>query len=210
MAKKRKSRKKLKLPRKLTKSAAMRKARTMYRTALSEWSHNAIEAAAGKCAVCGVGDQVKLNPDGTQRMSKIKTKLDPVSGQHVPVSKRKPMAVVARLNSHHILPKEIYVSLALDPMNAIVLCPENHKNGPFSAHKNPLWFVAWLQQHRPEQYRWALANMSDPCSFARLSKTAVTEEIAAGLLADNAAAIAAELEKQLQIPRPKGRGLQMR
>lgn len=65
------------------------------------------------------------------------------------------------LNAHHILPKERYKTLKLDPMNAVCLCPSCHKYDKYSAHRNPIWFAEWLGQNRNPQYLWALEHMDD-------------------------------------------------
>lgn len=66
-----------------------------------------------------------------------------------------------RLNSHHILAKENYHELMFETQNGVALCPFHHRFGKYSAHKNPIWFSKFLQDHRPNQYKWAIENMGD-------------------------------------------------
>lgn len=63
------------------------------------------------------------------------------------------------LQAHHILPKERYQEFKFKQINGVVLCPTHHKFGRYSAHRNPLWFTLWLQQHRPKQYAWAVEHL---------------------------------------------------
>lgn len=65
------------------------------------------------------------------------------------------------LNAHHILPKESYKYLKLHPMVGICLCPTHHKYGPYSAHKNPIWFVKWLRQNDLEKFQFAMKHVDD-------------------------------------------------
>ena len=65
------------------------------------------------------------------------------------------------LNAHHILPKEAYKHLKLHPLVGVCLCPLHHKYGPYSAHKNPIWFVLWLKINCPEKYEFAKQHVDD-------------------------------------------------
>jgi hypothetical protein len=62
------------------------------------------------------------------------------------------------LNAHHILAKETYEEFMFENQNGVSLCPIHHKFGKYSAHKNPIWFVKFLQDFRADQYTWACAN----------------------------------------------------
>ena len=46
-------------------------------------------------------------------------------------------------NAHHIIPRN-FKEVRWDVKNGIILCPMHHKLGKFSAHKNALWFINWL------------------------------------------------------------------
>jgi len=61
------------------------------------------------------------------------------------------------INSHHIVPKEIK-EFRTELNNGVTLCPICHKFGQKSAHKNALWFIVWLQRHKPVQYDYLLWN----------------------------------------------------
>ena len=57
-----------------------------------------------------------------------------------------------KLNSHHLVPREIKLH-RWDVDNGITLCISHHKfNRQISAHNNPMSFLVWLQEHRPQQY----------------------------------------------------------
>jgi hypothetical protein len=63
------------------------------------------------------------------------------------------------LNAHHILAKENYKNFMFEALNGVALCPIHHKFGKYSAHKNPIWFSKFLQDHCIDQYIWAQANV---------------------------------------------------
>jgi len=66
------------------------------------------------------------------------------------------------LNAHHIIPKEIK-ELKFDVNNGISLCPKHHKYSfQFSAHRNGLAFIAWLQKNREWQYSYLLKYIEQP------------------------------------------------
>lgn len=108
---------------------------------LSAWAGSTV--AVGRCAVCGVGNVQRMNPDGTPRKNK------------------RGGPIIAWLHAHHLLPKERYPEFKFEPVNGVALCPSHHKFGRYSAHRNPIWFVVWLRRHRPEQYAWAKAHMGE-------------------------------------------------
>jgi len=59
-----------------------------------------------------------------------------------------------RLNSHHILPRELR-EFRFDLMNGISLCPKNHQfSRKNSAHGNSFVFIIWLEKNRPEQFNY--------------------------------------------------------
>ena len=53
-----------------------------------------------------------------------------------------------RLNTHHIIPREIKLTRHLVE-NGIALCPRHHKWNLNSAHRNPLWFLMKLEDICP-------------------------------------------------------------
>jgi hypothetical protein len=130
----------------LEKRKARRAAKAAPRNALKEWAAEVCKD--GKCAVCGCGSH------------------------EVPIrrGKRKGQMLVVNNHAHHLLPKERYKSLRLEPQNGVPLCPNHHKYHMFAAHRNPLWFAEWLRVNRPEQYRWAIEHMGAP----ELEKPAAT------------------------------------
>lgn len=117
---------------------AKRAAKAAPRNRLAHWNERV--RASGKCAVCGVGIVAK--------QLKGKPKLNKLG---------KPILI--QLHAHHILPKERYKEFRFKKINGLCLCPDHHKYGKFSAHRNPLWFALWLQTNRPVQYAWAVAHL---------------------------------------------------
>lgn len=68
---------------------------------------------------------------------------------------------VEYIQAHHIIPRNILLSRH-NAMNGILLCPSHHKYSfVFSAHKNPVRFILWLQEHQPERWAWLSKNF-DP------------------------------------------------
>jgi len=58
-----------------------------------------------------------------------------------------------RVNVHHIIPREIK-GQRHNPDNGICLCSKHHQfSREISAHNNPLKFVLWMQENRPEQLK---------------------------------------------------------
>ncbi len=64
------------------------------------------------------------------------------------------------VNIHHIIPKEIK-EFRWDIENGVPLCPKCHKFGMLSAHKNPLWFMNWLNDVYPDRYCSLLAKINE-------------------------------------------------
>jgi hypothetical protein len=60
------------------------------------------------------------------------------------------------VQAHHILDKRYYKELSLHVNVGLSCCVRCHKWSKFAAHTNAIWFTAWLQKHRPEQYKWCL------------------------------------------------------
>lgn len=53
------------------------------------------------------------------------------------------------LNSHHIQPRNNY-SVRWYLRNGVCLCNKCHQKDPYSAHKNPLWFMEYMIRWRGE------------------------------------------------------------
>lgn len=105
------------------------------RNRLTKWSHRI--RAGGKCVVCGVGVVHKM-----------------VNGK--PKIGKRGSPIVIQLQAHHLLPKEKYPQFKFKTINGVCLCPNHHKYGERSAHRNPIWFALWLQKHLPIQYQWCV------------------------------------------------------
>jgi len=64
-----------------------------------------------------------------------------------------------RLNSHHILPRELH-DTKLSLSNGITLCCKHHLfSREISAHNNPLAFIKWLGINRPEQLDYLMEKV---------------------------------------------------
>ena len=60
-----------------------------------------------------------------------------------------------RLQAHHIIPRG-YKLTRHEELNGILLCYPHHK-GPYkSAHQNAVWFNKWLNENKPEVYKYIL------------------------------------------------------
>ena len=57
------------------------------------------------------------------------------------------------LQSHHIITKR-NLTLKWDLRNGVCLCANCHTLNNLSAHGDPLFFTAWLLEHRPEDYEY--------------------------------------------------------
>lgn len=66
------------------------------------------------------------------------------------------------IQSHHILDKRYYRGLSLDVNVGVSICVQHHKWGKFAAHTNSIWFMTWLQKHRPKQYQWCVDVVNQP------------------------------------------------
>lgn len=54
------------------------------------------------------------------------------------------------LNAHHLIPRQIK-QFKHDVRNGISLCPSCHRfSFKLSAHQNPIMFISWLNENRPE------------------------------------------------------------
>jgi len=64
------------------------------------------------------------------------------------------------INAHHIIPRE-FKETRHDPANGIALCPRHHKWGLFSAHKNPLWLINWMEKNKMDVNIIILKKMTE-------------------------------------------------
>lgn len=58
-----------------------------------------------------------------------------------------------RPQAHHIISRQVMPTRWL-PGQGVCLCPTHHFFGAQSAHRNPVWFLGWLAEHRPAQFRY--------------------------------------------------------
>ena len=65
------------------------------------------------------------------------------------------------LDAHHLFDKWLFPALRYDVLGGIALCKSAHKFG-LGAHKSPLWFALWMQEHRPKQFAYAMSHYNDP------------------------------------------------
>jgi hypothetical protein len=78
-----------------------------------------------------------------------------ISGKYLKDSKPQSLQVV------HILSKENYPQLMLDPMNVICLSFYFHKNSPLSPHLDGFAFVSWFQNKFPDRYVYLLNKLRE-------------------------------------------------
>lgn len=69
----------------------------------------------------------------------------------------KPCAICKRTEAlgkpsvgHHIIEKSTHPEHRYSPENMITLCPVHH----MAAHDNKRAFMNWLQERKPEQFKW--------------------------------------------------------
>jgi hypothetical protein len=133
------------LPAPATKKAARLRARIIAKRAMRDW----LDSGDDNCAVCGIGREVKRD----------------ASGDVIYFKNGNPKRV--RIDQHHLLDRRLYPHLATEPMNRLTLCSKHHEFGQFSVKLNAAWFVRWLQENRPEQYAWVMANVGrDPAEHS--------------------------------------------
>lgn len=60
------------------------------------------------------------------------------------------------LHVAHILSKENYPELMLNPNNVLCLSFYHHKTSPVSSHLDGFAFTRWLQINKPEQYKFLM------------------------------------------------------
>lgn len=59
------------------------------------------------------------------------------------------------LNPHHVVGRR-NLTLRHDPRNGVCLCSLHHTFGRESAHQDPVWFLYWLTEHRPDDYNYLI------------------------------------------------------
>lgn len=96
---------------------------------LRDWSKSVRDRDNHICQVCGI-TQTQLSSGGKK----------------------------SYLNAHHLIEKLVIGDLKYDPRIGITLCPTCHAWGPRSAHNSGCWFAAWLQEHKPEQYKFVMEH----------------------------------------------------
>jgi len=66
------------------------------------------------------------------------------------------------VQAHHLVPAcKKYREYEFDVDNGVMLCPMHHMWGIMSAHKNPIWFVCWLEDNRQEQFILASCRIEE-------------------------------------------------
>ena len=58
-----------------------------------------------------------------------------------------------RLEAHHMIGRTA-IAFRHDPMNGALLCTAHHKFSRYSAHENPAWFAAKMQELYPVRWAW--------------------------------------------------------
>lgn len=62
------------------------------------------------------------------------------------------------VQAHHLITRD-HVLTRHDLMNGILLCVKHHTfDSELSAHKGQVGFGLWMQEHRPIQWAWVIAN----------------------------------------------------
>jgi len=104
------------------------------RRLLALWSKKCLTAHDYTCMVCGVKKaEAGTEPDG--------------------------ITTVKKIDCHHIVGKESRNSfLKFHRRNAAWVCPKCHKFGNNSAHRNAVFFINFIQTHRPEDWRFLLES----------------------------------------------------
>lgn len=122
-------RKQTKTTSKITKRKKLAKTSVIRRRIMRKWSEKVRSSTDFRCAVCGMKN-----------------------GEIINGKKQK-------VEAHHIVSRDIHNSaMKFELLNGIPLCTHHHKFGNISAHKNMVWFVHWLKNHRPLQYDFIIEN----------------------------------------------------
>lgn len=56
-------------------------------------------------------------------------------------------------NPHHCVGRR-NLTLRHDPRNGVLLCSGCHTLKVQSAHQDPIWFIQWMMQNRPDDYNY--------------------------------------------------------
>lgn len=74
---------------------------------------------------------------------------------------RDPCGESGRLEAHHIIGKKGHKSTVHSFENGILLCSKHHKFSCIrSPHNSPAAFDVWLEEHRPEQWKWVKEHVN--------------------------------------------------
>lgn len=63
-------------------------------------------------------------------------------------------------DNHHFIGRKNY-TLRWDLRNKVELCFTDHTGGSQSAHNDPLWFIDWFKNHRPDDYKYLLKKKNE-------------------------------------------------
>lgn len=83
----------------------------------------------------------------------VKNRLDRLWSQITREKKYCEICGKAGNNPHHIIGRR-NLNLRWDLRNACLLCSGCHTLNRNSAHQNPIWFMDWLKQNRPEDLKY--------------------------------------------------------
>jgi len=61
---------------------------------------------------------------------------------------------------HHVIGRK-NMALRWDIRNGVRLCFQHHTGGKLSAHNDPLWFMDWFKNHRPDDYEYLLKRKNE-------------------------------------------------
>lgn len=65
-----------------------------------------------------------------------------------------------QLHPHHAWGRK-NLSTRWDLRNGVCLCATHHTMGNQSAHNNPIWFMDWMKENRPEDYNYLTEKMKE-------------------------------------------------
>ncbi len=65
---------------------------------------------------------------------------------------------------HHVIGRK-NLSTRWDLRNGVRLCFQHHTGGNKSAHNDPLWFIDWFKEHRPEDYEYLIKKKNETKTY---------------------------------------------
>ncbi len=65
---------------------------------------------------------------------------------------------------HHVIGRK-NLSTRWDLRNGVRLCFQHHTGGNRSAHNDPLWFIGWFKEHRPDDYEYLLTKKNETKTY---------------------------------------------